>query len=167
MNKFAATTESTAVVAAERSRIWAALTDPVLLPKLTPLLRRIDADGELWRWHMMSISALGVSIAPAFTERMHFVEGTEIRYTHEPPAGTVERTGAEGWYRLADVEGGTNLAITLTLHVELPLPRSAAPAVSRVMTGTMNRTGEKFAANLLRHLGIDNSATGEPTPAGR
>jgi uncharacterized protein YndB with AHSA1/START domain len=167
MNRFSATTEDEAVVAADRMQVWAALTDPELLPKLTPLLTGIDADGDLWRWHMVSISALGVSISPAFTERMHFVEGTEISYTHEPPPDTVERTGAEGRYRLTDVPGGTHLAITLTLHVELPLPHSAAPAVRRVMAATMMRTGRKFAANLLRHLGVDGAGSDEPTRTGR
>ncbi len=166
MNTFSATTESTAVVAAERARIWAVLTDPVLLPKLTPLLKSIDADGDVWRWHLMSISALGVSIAPAFTERMRFLDEREIGYEHEAPPGTVERTGADGWYRLTDVEGGTRLEISLTLHVDLPLPRSAGPAVRRVMNGTMARTGDRFSANLLRHLGI-GSGLDEPTAAGR
>ena len=162
MNSFSATTESTAVVAAERQKIWEVLTDPVLLPQLTPLLKSIDAAGDIWRWHMMSISALGVSISPAFTERMHFTEASEIVYEHEPPKDVVERTGADGWYRLTDVDGGTKLEISLTLHVELPLPRSAGPAVRRVMNGTMARTGDKFSANLLRHLGID-----EPSRAHR
>ena len=162
MNQFSATTESTAVVAADRMKIWAALTDPVLLPTLTPLLKSIDAAGDLWRWHLVSISALGVRISPAFTERMHFTEGSKIVYEHEAPAGTVERTGADGWYDLSDVEGGTRLQISLTLHVDLPLPRSAGPAVRRVMTSTMGRTGDKFSENLLRHLGVD-----EPSPTGR
>ncbi|WP_375481386.1 hypothetical protein [uncultured Jatrophihabitans sp.] len=156
MNQFSATTESEAVVAADRMRIWQALTDPVLLPKLTPLLTRIDAEGDLWRWHLTSISALGVKIAPAFTERMHFTDGTDIVYEHEAPQGTVERTGADGWYRLSDVEGGTRLQISLTLHVDLPLPRASGPAVRGVMNTTMARTGDRFSANLLRHLGVDD-----------
>lgn len=153
MNTFSATTESEAVVAADRMAIWAALTDPVLLPKLTPLLRSIDTNGDLWTWHMMKISALGVSISPAFTERMSFDEGRRIEYRHEAPEGSVERTGAEGWYELSDVDGGTLLKISLTLDVQLPLPRSVGPAVTRVMKGTMARTGDKFSANLLNHLG--------------
>ena len=154
MNRFSATTESEAVVPAERTAIWAALTDPVLLPKLTPLLRRIDADGDLWHWQMMRIAALGVSISPNFTERMRFDPERRIDYSHEPPAGVVERTGASGHYHLADAAGGTRLAISLRLDVELPLPTLAAPAVTRVMQGAMQRTGERFSANLLRHLGV-------------
>ncbi len=44
MPTFSATTDSEAVVAADREAIWAALTDPVLLPKLTPLLRSIETE---------------------------------------------------------------------------------------------------------------------------
>jgi hypothetical protein len=156
MSRFSATTESEAVVAAGRSAIWAVLTDPVLLPKLTPLLRRIDtgrdADGDLWRWHLVGLSVLGIGISPVFTERMVFDAEKRIDYTHEPPAGSNERTGAEGSYVLADVEGGTHLAISLTLNVDLPLPRLASPAVRTVMQETMQRMGDRVSANLLQHL---------------
>ena len=154
MGQFSATTESTAMVAAERKKIWDVLTDPVLLPKLTPLLTSIDTDGDLWRWHMVRIAALGVSVIPAFTEKMVFDEGKRIDYSHQSPVGAQERAGADGWYVLKDVEGGTELSIKLTLHVELPLPRAASPAVTRIMKATMIRTGDKFAANLLDHLGV-------------
>jgi carbon monoxide dehydrogenase subunit G len=153
MNRFSATTTSEAVVAAPPERIWAVLTDPVLLPKLTPLLDRIDADGDLWTWHMMPILGLGVRVVPAFTEQMTFVENARIDYHHAPPEGTHERTGADGWYVLEPVDGGTRLSISLTLDVELPLPRAAGPAVQRVMTSTIERTGVRFSKNLLEHLG--------------
>lgn len=154
MSTFSATVETDAVVAAERKKIWDVLTDPVLLPRLTPLLNSIDADGDVWVWHMMRIAALGVSIIPTFTEQMVFDEARRIDYTHQPPAGTHERAGADGWYLLEDVEGGTKLSISLTLGVELPLPKAAAPAVTRVMQATMARTGDRFSANLLDHLGV-------------
>ena len=154
MSRFSATTESVAVVAAERSVLWSVLIDPDLLPKLTPLLRRIETDGDLWRWHMVGLSVLGIGISPVFTERMTFDSEMRIDYTHEQPEGANERTGAEGSYVLADVEDGTHLAISLTLNVELPLPGLAGPAVRTVMQETMQRTGERFSANLLQHLGL-------------
>lgn len=155
MTRFSAVVESTAVVPAERSRIWAALSDPALLADLTPLLRRVDADGDRWTWHLITISALGVSISPKFTERMRYTPETRIDYSHEPPTDSNERAGADGWYVLEDVAGGTRLAISLTLSVDLPLPRLAAPAVTRVMEMTMRRTGDRFSRNLLQHLGVD------------
>jgi carbon monoxide dehydrogenase subunit G len=157
MTRFSATNESEAVVAADRSAIWTVLTDPVLLPKLTPLLSRIETDGDLWRWHMVSLSVLGVGISPVFTERMTFDVEKRIDYTHAPPPGTSERAGAEGSYVLAEVEGGTHLAISLTLEVDLPLSRLASPAVSLVMKETLQRMGQRFSVNLLRHLGVGNS----------
>jgi carbon monoxide dehydrogenase subunit G len=153
MNRFSATNESQAVVAADRAAIWAALTDPELLPKLTPLLKKIDTDGDVWKWHLIRIAALGVSISPAFTERMRFEDERRIAFSHEPPPGVRERASADGFYELTDVGNGTHLAISLTLCVELPLPRLAAPAVERVMSLTMQQTGERFSANLLKHLG--------------
>ena len=158
MSQFSATTASEAVVPAGRTEIWAVLTDPVLLPKLTPLLRRIETRGDLWRWYMIGINVMGVGISPCFTERMRFDQERRIDYSHEPPKGTVERTGAEGWYELSDAPGGTRLTISLTLCVDLPLPRVMAPAVTRVIKGTMERTGDRFSANLMRHLGVEGQA---------
>ncbi len=153
MAQFSARVNSTADISASRSEVWAALTDPVLLPKLTPLLSSIDADGDFWTWHMMKIAALGVSIVPSFRERMEFTDQSRIVYTHQPPEGRHERAGAEGTYDLSDVDGGTHLVISLQLTVELPLPKVSAKAVEKVMASTIGRTGDKFSANLLAHLG--------------
>jgi carbon monoxide dehydrogenase subunit G len=154
MNSFSATTDSEATVPADREAIWAALTDPEVLPRLTPLLRHIEADGDLWRWEMSRIPVLGVSISPSFTEQMTFDAPRRIDYTHAPPPGRHEGTAAEGWYVLTEVPGGTHLHISLTLTVQLPLARVAGPAVRRVMETVMARTGDRFAGNLLRHLGV-------------
>jgi carbon monoxide dehydrogenase subunit G len=167
MTRFSASNESEAVVPAARADIWAALTDPVLLPKLTPLLRRIDADGDIWQWHLIRISVAGVGIATSFTEKMVFDEARRIDYTHQPPPGVTERTGANGFYELADVEGGTHLRIGLTLHVDLPLSRLAAPAVTRVMDTTITRTGDRFSTNLLDHLGVPASERRRSRPKAR
>jgi carbon monoxide dehydrogenase subunit G len=150
---FEANVESVADISASRDDVWMALTDANLLPRLTPLLNKIDVDGDRWRWHMMKIAALGVSVMPVFTETMHFEDGKRIEYNHTPPDGKRERAGAEGVYELSDVDGGTHLTISLTLRVDLPLPKASARAVQRVMKSTMNRTGEKFSQNLLTHLG--------------
>jgi len=154
MNRFSATTDTEAVVAAGREAIWAVLTDPEVLPRLTPLLHRIDTDGDLWRWELSSIRVLATSVAPSFTEQMKLDPPRRIDFTHAPPPGRRERAGAEGWYLLEEVTGGTRLRISLTLSVDLPLARAARPAVERVMSSVMARTGERFSANLLRHLGL-------------
>lgn len=152
MATFTATTSNREVVKADRADIWAALTDPDLLPRLTPYLSRITVDGDHWRWEMTKLPVLGVSIAPAFTELMSFEEGRRIEYTHDPPDGKHEKAGAEGVYHLKDVDGGTELSIDLTLCVDLPLPRASSRAVQRVMRGVMDRMGTTFARNLMTHL---------------
>jgi carbon monoxide dehydrogenase subunit G len=154
MTCFSATNHSHAVVPVERKKVWAALTDPDLLPQLTPLLRSIKATGDTWEWHLTSLTVLGIGLAPVFTEHMTFDEPNRIDYEHRPP-GKSERAGADGWYILEDHPEGTHLEIKLTMHVDLPLSRLAAPAVNRVMSSMMQRTGERFATNLLKHLGAD------------
>lgn len=142
--------------------VWGVLTDPAQLPRLTPLLSRIDASTEgdrtLWRWHMVQLAVLGVGIKPVFTEQMTFTEGKRIEFTHTPPAGVTEWAGAEGYYALGDADPeadgtpATHLEISLTLAVDMPLSRLASPVVTRTMRATMDATGDRFGANLLRHL---------------
>lgn len=152
MARFTASTRSDALVKADRMKIWDVLTDPELLPKLTPYLARIVAEGDHWRWEMVKLPVLNLTIAPSFTERMTFEEGKRIEFTHDPPAGAKERAAAEGWYELRETDEGTELSIDLTLAVDLPLPRASAPAVNRVMQRVMDGMGDKFAANLLAHV---------------
>lgn len=154
MNRFSARTEAKAVVPAGRDEIWAALVDPALIARMTPFVKNIEADGELWFWEMSSLQVLGTGIAPAFTERMSFSELERIDFHHDPPAGKQERTGVHGWYDLADTDGGTHLATSLEVTMELPLPRLSSPAVTTAMKGVMATMGQRFSHNLLDHLGV-------------
>lgn len=154
MTRFESGDRSTMVVPAPREDIWRALTDPDLLADLTPLLDRVDAHGQRWTWHMSGISALGVEVAPSFTETMEFTEGERIDFSHTPPQGSRERSGADGVYLLADADDGTELEVDITIHVDLPLPAISRNAVQRIMRQTMQRTGDRFHDNLLAHLGV-------------
>lgn len=155
MTRFTASTSAEAVVAAPRQRIWDLLVAPDAIARLTPFLKRVSAEGEHWRWEMTGLDVLGVKVAPAFTERMVFVDGERIEFRHDPPAGVRERSGVEGWYDLADVRsGGTRLATSLEITLDLPLPRLSAPAVTATMKGVLATMGDRFSANLLRELGV-------------
>jgi carbon monoxide dehydrogenase subunit G len=154
VTRFIARDRSTEVVRADRAALWAALTDPELLPRLTPYLHSIEADGDCWRWNMARIPVLGLSVAPSFTERMSFDEPRRIGFTHDPESGQ-EKAGVEGVYELEEVEGGTRLSIDLDICVDLPLPRMSRSAVEGAMRGVIGVMGRRFAANLLRHLGAD------------
>jgi hypothetical protein len=95
-----------------------------------------------------------VGVSPVFTERMRFQPPQRIDYHHEPPPGSHEYAGVDGCYRLTEGPGGTQLFAEMTMCLELPLPRVAAPAVQAVMRTTMAGTRDRFSANLLRHLGL-------------
>lgn len=154
MTTFTANNTSTAVVRAPRGEIWAILTDPDKLAELTPLVRSIDADGDTWVWSLAGIKGLGMEVAPTFTEQMDFTPEERIDYAHTPPQGSNEWAGADGWYRLEDHPTGTTVSISITLHVDLPLPRLSTRAVEGVMNQAMVRTGDAFARNLDRELGV-------------
>jgi carbon monoxide dehydrogenase subunit G len=154
MTRFSARDRSTEVVRADRAAVWAALTDPELLPRLTPYLHSIDVDGDRWRWNMARIPVLGLSVAPSFTEKMTFDEPRRIEFTHDPDSGQ-EKAGVEGTYDLEEVDNGTRLAIDIDICVDLPLPGLSRSAVQGAMRGVIGVMGRRFATNLLRHLGAD------------
>lgn len=164
MATFESTNISESDVPAPREKIWEVITSPDRLAKLTPIIDRISADGDLWCWQLKTVSAVGASVTPSFTERMTFDEGRRLDFQHAPPEGSRERAGANGTYTLDDLpDGGTHLYVHLTLAVDLPLPRTARHAVEPVMAATMARTGQRFAENLYRDLGIP----GRPNPEQR
>lgn len=150
---FRASTTSSGVVTASRAEVWSVLTDPSTVASLTPLVSRIHADGDLWRWEMTSVPVLGRSFTPRFTERMTFTDKSRIEFTHEPRRGAKERTGVEGCYSLEDVSQGTHLCIELTVDADLPIPRAADPAVRAAMKAVMATMGVGFERHFRRKLG--------------
>lgn len=156
MSRFSSRNYSVATVPTGVDALWAILTDPTTLADLTPLVARIEANGERWSWTLVGVSALGVSVAPTFTERMSFVPSSRIVFAHDPQPGHSERAGADGVYELLEVESSvTRLSIDITAWVELPLPSFARGAVERVMATTMQRAGDRFARALYTRLGLD------------
>jgi len=141
MTDFTVRNRSSAAVNAPREDIWAALTDPGLLPRLTPYLREIEVDGDRWRWHLSRIPVLGVAVAPSFTEVMAFDHPSSITFEHDPARGD-ERAGVSGRYHLHEASSGTDLAIDLV----------ARPAVHTAMKGVVGAMGRRFSTNLVRHL---------------
>jgi carbon monoxide dehydrogenase subunit G len=155
MATFSARNISASTVPVTADQIWAQICDPASLTALTPLVRSIVVEGDLWRWQLTGIEALGVSVAPTFTERMEFIEPRLIRFSHETSDGDHERAGADGTYELTPRGDETELKVDIALTVELPLPRLSAGAVERVMKTSMQRTGKRFAINLYHRLGLD------------
>ena len=151
MTEFTVRNRSSAAVDAAREDIWEVLTDPRLLPRLTPYLREIEVDGDRWRWHLSRIPVLGVAVAPSFTEVMSFDHPSSISFEHDPTRDD-ERTGVSGRYHLGEARSATDLSIDLTISVDLPFPALARPAVQAAMKGVVGAMGARFSTNLVRHL---------------
>jgi carbon monoxide dehydrogenase subunit G len=158
VTSFSARTHAEAVVLAPQQDIWAALVDPELMARFTPFLKRITADGDHWVWELSGLHVLGLKVAPSFTERMVFAEPDRIEFRHDPPAGTKEQAGVEGWYALRSVEGGTELVTELEITVELPLPKASGRAVRGAMKKVIDRMGDTFSQRLLEHLGAEEQS---------
>jgi hypothetical protein len=144
------------VVDATREQVWTVLTDPGVVAGLTPLVRSItDVGGGLWRWQLGGIDVLGASLSPSFTVAMGFQPRERIDITPAPPPGRSERAAVTGWYVLTEPpprRPGVHLATSLTIAVELPLPRMSRRAVEASMQRVVDGMGVAFAKNLLAHL---------------
>jgi carbon monoxide dehydrogenase subunit G len=155
MTAFTVSTTSTATVDADRAVIWAALTDPDLLPRLTPYLSSIEATEDngvhRWRWQLTRIPVLGRALSPSFSEVMTFYEPTAITFTHDPDR-IEEKSGVEGSYHLTEVARGTDLRIDLAITIDLPFPGLARPAVHPAMRAVVAAMGRRFSTNLVRYL---------------
>ena len=160
MTTFSVSTSSTATVDADRQRVWAALTDPDLVVRLTPYLSRIDADHDhgqhRWTWHLVRIPLLGSMVSPSFTEVMTFDEPSRIDFVHDPER-TDEKAGVDGRYVLKEAGRSTDLSIELTITVELPFPKVARPAVHTAMRAVIATMGIRFSHNLVRHLSAEDA----------
>ncbi len=155
MTWFSARNNSLSTVPVQADEIWPIITDPDMLASLTPLVRSIEARGACWEWSLNGIEALGLKVEATFTERMEFLDGRQIVFTHDPPTGSRERAGVEGIYDLTPSGQATELQVDLTLSVDLPLPGLSRQAVERVLLSTMRATGQRFAVNLYEELGLD------------
>jgi carbon monoxide dehydrogenase subunit G len=150
MTVFSASKRSAAVVPYPRAAVWEVLSNAGQVAKLTPMVRSIEDHGHTWVWTLAPIQVLGKKIGLCFTERMELEPKTRIEYTHAPQGQ--ERAGVEGTYRLSDTGSGTRLSIQLGVHVDLPFPKLARPAVQASMHGVLAAMGAGFAHNLDRHL---------------
>lgn len=156
MTRFSARNVSSSTVPAPSSEIWSLITDPETLATLTPLVDSIEATDEAWIWTLDRVAALGQKVDASFTERMEFTEGRRIVFSHDPPEGVKEMAGLEGVYDLTPTgDTTTDLAIDLTLSLELPLPSVSRVAVEGTLQTMMKVTGKTFATNLYERLGLD------------
>ncbi len=154
MATFSTSTRSSAVITAPPEAVWATLTDPGQVARLTPFLHRVTERGEHWVWEMTRVPVLGRSFSFTFTERMTFDEPRRIAFTHDPAAGDGdESAGVEGWYALEHGSGGTRVETSMAITVELPFPSLTRPAVTAAMKGVVTLMGQRFSRQLLDHLG--------------
>jgi carbon monoxide dehydrogenase subunit G len=157
---FRVSTASTATIDADRQRVWAALTDPDLIVRLTPYLSRIDAASDhgehRWTWHLVRIPLLGSMVSPSFTEVMTFDEPSRIDFVHDPERSD-EKAGVDGRYVLKEARQGTDLSIELSITVELPFPKVARPAVHTAMRAVIATMGARFSHHLVRHVAADDA----------
>jgi carbon monoxide dehydrogenase subunit G len=153
MATFSTASRSTATITADVDAVWAVLTDPDELARLTPFLHSVTPEGEHWVWQLSKVPVLGRSFSFTFRERMDFDEPRRIDFTHDPAPGADESAGVVGWYELTPRPEGTRLETSMEITVDLPFPGVVRPAVTAGMKGVIALMGQRFAHNLLAHLG--------------
>ena len=141
MTRFSVSTASTATVDADRQRVWAALTDPDLIVRLTPYLQPHRRDGDRWTWHLVRIPLLGSMVSPSFTEVMTFDEPSRIDFVHDPER-TDEKAGVDGRYVLEGGRSGHRREHRAGDHGRAARSRRLArPAVARRMRAVIATMG--------------------------
>jgi carbon monoxide dehydrogenase subunit G len=152
MASFSARKTSQATVAHPRDLVWEVLTDPDTVARLTPMVRSITAEDDLWHWQLARISVLGQSFELGFTEAMSYDPRSRISFSHRPRGE--ERAGTEGRYDLSDADDqkATHLRIELEVTVELPFPRLARPAIEATMQGVLAAMGSGFSRSIEKEL---------------
>lgn len=137
-----------------RDLVWDVLTDPATVARLTPMVRSITADGDLWHWQLVKIPVLGQSFELGFTEAMTHDPKSSITFRHAPPEAGREIAGTDGRYDLSDAddEGSTRLRIELSVTVDLPFPRLAKPAIQATMQGVLAAMGAGFSRSIEKEL---------------
>lgn len=153
MATFSTSNRSAATVTADVDAVWAVLSDPDAVARFTPFLHSVTEAGEHWEWRLTRIPVLGKSFSFTFRERMTFAPTTRIEFTHDPAPGSDEKAGVVGWYALEPRPAGTRLETAMHITVELPFPGVVRPAVTAAMKGVVALMGQRFAHNLLTHLG--------------
>ena len=173
MTDFSASKRSTAVVPFAREAVWQVLTDARQVARLTPMVRSIEAHGDLWVWKLAPIEVLGRSIGLSFTERMDLHAAGADRL--HPHSGERRAGRGRGHLRARRRGSGTRLTIDLGVSVDLPFPRLARPAVQTSMHGGHRRDGRRLrtqprpaaqVAGLNRGAGPARVAQLEPTGGG-
>ena len=158
MTTFTTSTRNEAVVTATPQEVWAKISDPDTVARLTPFLERVAERGDHWVWELQKIPILGKSFSFTFTERMSFDEPRRMEFRHDPDAADgTESAGVEGWYDLTEHEDGTRLETSMEISVDLPFPRIARSGVQTGMKGVVGAMGQRFAQNLLRELGASQA----------
>ena len=153
MATFSTENRSTATISADVDAVWAVLTDPDQVARLTPFLHSVKEEGEHWVWQLSKVPVLGATFSFTFRERIGFDEPHRIDFTHDPAPGAHEGAGVVGWYELTPRPDGTRLETQMRITVDLPFPGVVRPAVTTAMKGVIALMGQRFAHNLLVHLG--------------
>ena len=167
MSGFTATTTAEAIVLATREQIWELLRDADEVARLTPFVTGIEDRGEHWIWSMTKLPVPKATLSPTFTERMEFVELERIEFKHDAPEGSDENACVDGWYELEELEplagepAATMLRTSLSITLDLPLPKALGPAVKGSMKTVINQMGDRFSAGMLETLGT--TTRGKPT----
>ncbi|WP_169949499.1 carbon monoxide dehydrogenase subunit G [Microbispora sp. H11081] len=150
-----------ALVAAERKRVWDALQDPGVLVRTIPGCERLETTGE--NVYAMTVTAGVASIKGVYQGEVALSDQEEPdRFTlgarGQGAPGTVEATVA---VRLSDAGGGTRI----DYDAEAVVGGMIGGVGQRMLVSVAKRTAGEFFAAVERHLLSAPAALAEPAAA--
>jgi hypothetical protein len=143
-----------AVLGADRARVWAALQDPAVLVRTIPGCQRLEAlGGDVYR---MTVSAGVASIKGVYQGEVALAEPDEperfvLKARGQGAPGTVDATVE---VRLSEVDGGTKV----DYDAEAVVGGMIGGVGQRMLGSVAKRTAGEFFTAVERHLLSDDTA---------
>jgi carbon monoxide dehydrogenase subunit G len=152
-----------AVLGADRGRVWAALRDPGVLVRAIPGCERLEAlGGDVYR---MTVSAGVASIKGIYQGEVALAEPDEperfvLKARGQGAPGTVDATVEVA---LSEVDGG---GTRVDYDAEAVIGGMIGGVGGRMLSSVAKRTAEDFFAAIDRHLAVEAAGIVAESPAG-
>lgn len=147
------------LIAADRATVWAALNDPEVLKASIPGCREMVAtpEGGFEATVAQKVGPVSATFKGTVT-LSDVVEGRSYRITGEGKGGAAGFAKGGADVRLADAEGGTELAYTVEAHVGGKL----AQLGSRIIDGFAKKLADQFFDRF--QAAVEEPAAAEDAP---
>lgn len=137
----------TAVLDAERPRVWERLSDVSRLDRLMPDVDAYDEVEHGWRWQLEARRVIGYRIQPRFTVTYDLSPPERLAFAHVS-GERGDTAGSDGAFTLRPVGDGTEVAFELSVRIDVDVPSFLRGPVRQILRDEVREMVDGFLANL-------------------